>query len=207
VRVVFVPIVPSPDNNLDYFRSSQSSRITRNLSIRYKTGTVKTRAAGCRQSLHRGDAWTVRSVIVITVERRHSLPDLYARSSKVTSSRLIAAVRGCSPIVAAAFCVSPRCSSDRPRRLIRRPQIAEGSASEARADHRTHGRGTLQSVAMRVALARQRADNSHALLGCSQEDLGVRAVRVEPQRPLVGRLRSPGHWRRSIRVRVVDPST
>ena len=40
-RVGFVPAVPAPINDLGLIRSSQITKFTQNLSIRYKTGTVK----------------------------------------------------------------------------------------------------------------------------------------------------------------------
>ena len=40
-RVGFVPVVPSPINNLGLIESPQSTKSTQNLNIRYKTGTAK----------------------------------------------------------------------------------------------------------------------------------------------------------------------
>src|ERR1700687_3214679 len=42
-RVGFEPTNPSPINNLGLFRVAQTSKSSQNRSIRYKTGTVKTR--------------------------------------------------------------------------------------------------------------------------------------------------------------------
>jgi hypothetical protein len=41
-RVGFVPVVPSPINDLGPIRSPQITKSTQNLSIRYKTGTAQT---------------------------------------------------------------------------------------------------------------------------------------------------------------------
>ena len=91
-RVGFVPYDPPPVNDLGRFRSPQFFRTTRNLSIRYKTGTA---SFGLRRAMRGGER---------TAEDEGALPMVWCRRVRLiefgpTASACITAL----PIPASPF--------------------------------------------------------------------------------------------------------